>query len=70
MNIGPIHLLDTVSSEVYNEWEKTFMFKRLDSGAFASHTLKEYKMGAAVRNRRNREEGSSRFSTSFWTEKK
>jgi hypothetical protein len=68
MNLGPIHLLGPMVSEIYDRRNKAYMFKLTEKGYFASKDLKEYKLGAAVRSTRKREEERSRFPKEFWTE--
>ena len=66
VNLGPIHLLDPLIKQVFERYKREFLFKRTNTGAFATHHLKEYQLGAALRNRREKEEDKSRFPLSFW----
>ena len=67
VNLGPIHLLGSLVVRVYDRFNRDYLYKRTYTGAFASINLKEYQLGATVRNRRKREEEKSRFPLAFWT---
>lgn len=41
MNLGPIHLLDDLVSEVYIRWNKSFQFKRNIHGGLITRYLKD-----------------------------
>ena len=68
INLGPIHMLEPMVQKVLDRFNREYLYKRLASGAFATWNLKEYQLGAAIRNRRKREEEKSRFPLDFWTE--
>ena len=69
VNLGPMHLLKPLVSEVFQRWDKVFLYKRNARGALMSQLiLTDGEMGVAVRNRRVREENKGRFASRFWAE--
>ena len=69
VNLGPLHLLNPIVSEVFRRWDKEFLYKRNARGALVSQLfLTDGEMGAAVKNRRVREEKKGRFASRFWAE--
>ena len=67
MNLGPIHLLKPLASEVYIRRNKQYSFKTSKRGLFKSqYKLKDARLGAAVKAVRDREEADSRIPRKFW----
>ena len=66
INLGPQHLLEPMIEKIYYLRKKEYHFKLLKSGLFASKDLKEYKLGAAVRGRRLKEEKVSKLPIQVW----
>ena len=62
VNLAPMQLLDPVVLEVYERWNRTFLYERRGAGGvglFVSHGLADYQLGAAVKSMRAREEEKS-----------
>ena len=71
VNLAPLHLLDPVVVEVYKRWNRTFLYELRGAGGvglFVSHALADYRLGAAVKSMRAREEENSRLPVSFWNQ--
>ena len=52
--------------KIYHLRKNEYHFKLLKSGLFVSKDLKEYKLGAAVRGRRLKEEKVSKLPIQVW----
>ena len=63
MNLGPLHLLGPLVTEVYHRFNKEFSYKRKASGVFVSTGLSEYELGAAIQNRRKKKRKEDFLST-------
>lgn len=65
VNLGPLHLLQTLVDRVFDKFQREFRFKCTATGAFVSQ-LKNDQIGAAIHNRRVEHEKQCRFPCSFW----
>ena len=66
MNLGPIHLLKPLASEVYTRRGKTYSYKTNEKGFFVTRYVKDRTLGAAVKSVRETEETRSRLPQGLW----